>query len=425
MAESAHMISEPSDKPSPAGEVSDESDMEHLCRGGRIGSIRIRRYKEKYWELDSSHPGGVHLPRLRRYRSSATAAVREARRMSQEIREHGVLARSLTNSQRWIAAECFKLMAQIGSGDPADLLYLVHEHRKKHPLGGNARSLDDVRKEVVARKAKLGRSERHVSGLDYKLRCLVKAIGNKPLTKITTADLEAELEEHPDWKATTVHSAVQSWKILFNFAVRKGYLVENPADRLDLPPIIHDEPTIFTVDEVKRLMAATLFADRDPLLPECRALLAIGLFAGLRPSEIERLDWCHVDLATATIRVKAANAKDRDRRIVEISPNLVAWLRPLAKPAGPVLEVPATKLRAAARSVLGLAEWPQDIMRHCFASYHFGQHQNEQFTKKQMGHRDDGRIFYNHYCVPVSRTSASLFFGIIPPVALLEFRFAA
>ena len=125
--------------------------------------------------------------------------------------------------------------------------------------------------------------------------------------------------------------------------------------------------------------------------------------------------WEHVDLDTATIRIKAANAKDRDRRIVEIRPNLAAWLRPLAKKNGRVLSRPLGQLRIAARNVLGLAEWPADVMRHSFVSYHFAEFQNEAATKRQVGHRDDGRIFYNHYMVPVSRPIARQFWGIVPP----------
>ncbi len=177
---------------------------------------------------------------------------------------------------------------------------------------------------------------------------------------------------------------------------------------------------MFSLDHVRRLMAATLFADRHPLLPACRPYLAIGFFAGLRPEEIERLEWKHVCLDTATIRVKAANAKDRDRRIVDIQPNLAAWLRPIARRSGRVLKYPLAKLRPAARTVLNLSEWPHDIMRHTFVSNHFAEFQDEAATKKQVGHRDDGRVFYNHYMVPIPKWESRLFFRIVPPVALLN-----
>lgn len=335
--------------------------------------------------------------------------------LESEIQQHGQLARTLTTAQRWMAAEAFLVCERLG----VVLLDVVRDFEKTHPHGANARTLDQVRNEIVATKRKLGRSERHVLSLDYRLRKLTEAIGNKPVTSITTDDLQAELDRHPDWNPTTIHSVVQGWKIALNFAVRRGYAVKNPADRLDLPKIIHDEPTIFSVEDVRRLMAATLFRDRDPLLPACRAYLAIGMFAGLRPEEIDRLEWQHVDLETATIRVKAANAKDRDRRIVEIQPNLAAWLHPLARRRGDVLAHDLAELRRAARGVLGLAAWPHDIMRHTFVSYHFGLYQNEAYTKKQVGHRDDGRVFYNHYMVPVSRADAQRFWATIPPAGLL------
>lgn len=398
----------------------EEDAAARLCRRKKVGLARVRRHKVKYFEVDFSFPAGVKIPRFRTYCSSATQAVALAKDWSARIREHGALARALSTSQRWVAAECFRLMAQLGLGDPAQLLDVVREYRDHHPHGANARTLDQVRVELVAAKRKQARSERHVASLDYRLRCLIDALGDKPVTAITTKELQKEIERHSAWNATTIHSVTQGWKIAFNFAIRRGYLIHNPANRLELPKIVHDEPTIFTVEEVRRLMAATLFSDRHPLVPACRAYLAIGMFAGLRPEEIERLEWKHVDLATATIRVKAANAKDRDRRIVEIQPNLVAWLRPLVKRHGRVLSHPVAKLRAAARTILGLTTWPADIMRHTFVSYHFAEFRNEAHTKKEVGHRDDGRVFYNHYMVPVSRPAARLFWSTIPPFALLQ-----
>lgn len=397
----------------------DESAAARLCRRKKVGLARVRRHKGKYIEVDFSFPAGVNIPRFRKYCRTATEAVALARDWSARIREHGELARALTTGQRWVAAECFRILGTLGFDEEAQLLQIVRDYRDHHPHGPNARTLDQVRVELIAAKRKQGRSDRHMASLDYRIRRLIQSIGDKPITAVTTKELQAEIDRNHGWNATTIHSVTQGWKIAFNFAIRRGYLIHNPANRLELPRIVHDEPTIFTVEEVRRLMAATLFADRHPLLPACRAYLAIGMFAGLRPEEIERLKWKHVSLDTATIRIPAANAKDRDRRIVEIQPNLAAWLRPLVRWRGSVLPHPVAKLRAAARTVLDLKEWPHDVMRHTFVSYHFGEFQNEAYTKKQVGHRDDGRVFYNHYMVPVSRPEARLFWATVPPVAFL------
>jgi Phage integrase family len=68
------------------------------------------------------------------------------------------------------------------------------------------------------------------------------------------------------------------------------------------------------------------------------AFHCLGLFAGLRVAEIKALDWQDVDLAGGFIHVGAKISKTRARRLVPVLPNLKAWLQPIAKPAGPVVE---------------------------------------------------------------------------------------
>jgi integrase len=70
-------------------------------------------------------------------------------------------------------------------------------------------------------------------------------------------------------------------------------------------------------------------------------MLVIGAFAGLRDAEIKRLDWSEIDLVRGHIEVKASKAKSARRRIVQIQPNLSAWLRPYSGKAGPVVPLGA------------------------------------------------------------------------------------
>jgi len=53
--------------------------------------------------------------------------------------------------------------------------------------------------------------------------------------------------------------------------------------------------------------------------------LAIGLFAGVRPLEIQRLQ--KQDFTEQYIEITAAKAKTRKRRLVSLSNNLKGWLR--------------------------------------------------------------------------------------------------
>jgi integrase len=56
------------------------------------------------------------------------------------------------------------------------------------------------------------------------------------------------------------------------------------------PKIVDAEPEFFTVDELDALLNAAQSIQRS-VVP----MLAIGAFAGLRDSEIERLDWSELD----------------------------------------------------------------------------------------------------------------------------------
>ena len=86
---------------------------------------------------------------------------------------------------------------------------------------------------------------------------------------------------------------------------------------------------IFTSDEMTILLENAL----DGFKP----FLAIAAFAGLRTAEVERLDWS--DVGSQYIRVRGSSSKTGAHRLVEIQPNLQAWLTRLRKQSGPVVLV--------------------------------------------------------------------------------------
>ena len=88
--------------------------------------------------------------------------------------------------------------------------------------------------------------------------------------------------------------------------------------------------------------------------------LAIGLFAGIRPMEIQRLSW--KDISGQYIEVSAGKSKTRQRRLVEVLPSLSSWLQLGG-------ELPARNKRKRLTALVAKCglEWHQDIMRHSFA----------------------------------------------------------
>ena len=115
--------------------------------------------------------------------------------------------------------------------------------------------------------------------------------------RILRQDIEYWLEESK-WSPRTRENYLVTLTTILNFAVGKGYRADNPAASIDLP-ILDDRPIgILTVEQGRGLLRVAKEFD-----PEMLSALAIGLFAGLRRSELFVLDWSEIDREHRTIEV--------------------------------------------------------------------------------------------------------------------------
>lgn len=98
----------------------------------------------------------------------------------------------------------------------------------------------------------------------------------------------------------------------------------------------------------------------------------------------------------------------RGPRPVTLPPNAIAWLR-----IGCELPVVNWQTRwDAVRKACGLPDdWPQNVMRHSFASYHYALHRSADLTSSEMGNTPD--MLFRHYREITSRNEAERFFSII------------
>src|SRR5262249_822853 len=150
--------------------------------------------------------------------------------------------------------------------------------------------------------------------------------------------------------------------LAFNYAVDRGYATSNPAEKTAKAKERGGDIGILTVAQTARLL--------ESATPEILPYIAIGLFAGLRRAELERLDWNEIDFESNLIEVKAEKSKTAQRRFVTLQPNLREWLLPLRKHRGNVTPEDFNKLFVQAREAAGIKEWPDNALRHSFASYH-------------------------------------------------------
>lgn len=188
--------------------------------------------------------------------------------------------------------------------------------------------------------------------------------------------------------------------------MQRGYTPVNPATNTAKANEVGEPPGILNVTETARLI--------ESATPELVPYIAIGSFAGLRRAELERLDWSEIDFESGLIEVTAKNAKTARRRHVTMQSNLQEWLMPLRKIRGYV--TPRENFRQAfdqARIDAGIVDWPDNALRHSFASYHLAHFKDAKGLALEMGHTNENMIFSN-YRQLVKPKEAERYWNITP-----------
>src|SRR5439155_2363382 len=179
----------------------------------------------------------------------------------------------------------------------------------------------------VTAKEKDGASQRHLDDLCSRLKKFAKNFDVQMVATITNAEID-------DWLRSLKVSAVtrnhyrRLIVLAFNFAVQRGYATENPAEKTAKAKEPKADIGILSVTQAARLL--------ESATPEILPYIAIGLFAGLRRAEIERLDWSEIDFESGLIEVTAEKAKGARRRLVTMQSNLREWLLPIRKHKGSI-----------------------------------------------------------------------------------------
>ncbi len=230
-----------------------------------------------------------------------------------------------------------------------------------------------------------------------------------PAAHVTTDDLEKWMERH----AGKAKASLRGYRVhlvgLFNFAMSRKYIRENPATALETPrtsKAARARPYVMPASDVEK---ALRYAAANA--PEMIPYMALCLFAGVRPTECTRLTWADIDFGRNEIDIRAETSKTGEERFIEMTPNLVAWLRHHRKAGAE----PIPWSRAAMRRIRQKsgARFEHDCMRHSFGSYHLAQFENAGKTALQMGHRSLGMLF-EHYRRAVRKEEAARFWAIRP-----------
>ena len=124
----------------------------------------------------------------------------------------------------------------------------------------------------------------------------------------------------------------------------------------------------------------------------CAAAVGMMLYAGIRPHEVARLTWAQVDLRERVIYILPQHSKTGGARRVTIHKPLLRILRAHRRADGERICPPKwlrhwRELRRAT-GWGGDKPWPQDALRHTYASYHLSHFRSYAELQVVIGHRD-------------------------------------
>ena len=269
-----------------------------------------------------------------------------------------------------------------------------------------SKTIAEVIAELIENRRGSNASELYIRDLRVRLEKRFAKAFKVPIASVTTGDIQ-QFIDGLKCKPRTKKNFLTTIGTLFAFAKNKSYLPEtHPGiSKVEFKANGTGKIEIFNPDEIKALLSKA----KSSLVPA----LAIGAFAGLRSEEIKRLDWKSVNFDEKFIEVGAGIAKNRVRRIVPMTDNLILWLHPHKKNTGPVN--PFSNL---ANQFIKLAKatkipWKKNGLRHAFISHRVAA--TDSMEKASLEAGNSINVIRSNYLRQVTADQGRQWFSIKPP----------
>ncbi len=247
-----------------------------------------------------------------------------------------------------------------------------------------------------------GSSLRHVQDLRQRLDRFAKSF-QCDISSVATSDIQDFLLSL-GLAPKTVNNFRTAISNLFSFARLKRYVATDCKPMAEVKEVKEPEKDvgIYTPAEAQLLI--------QHAKPQFRAYVVIAAFAGLRQSEIARLEWRHV--GEDYIRVPGGERRTKSKRLVPIQPNLKLWLAQLRQPVGRV--VPYANVSNEIMDLCKVAgvTSKHNGLRHSYGSFRIAALQDPAKVAHEMG--NSPRIIVKHYQELVTPEQATAWFDISP-----------
>jgi integrase len=350
-----------------------------MKQGYRVKAYRAENRPSVKWVVRGREKGRW----VRKFFGTKVEAESYANLKNTDLLNLGVEGKEFPLELRVMASECERDLAPFGKTiRDAVNYYLPHLRRDSQ-----ARPVEVVVAEALASKTADGLKKPTLIEFEHRAGHFGKAFPARDIGSITQEEIE-------EWLRTTfVHRVTRNNNRktvvnLFNFAASKGYVARNPASGIGKAREERVEIGILTPAQVSNLLTSAT--------PEILPYFAIAVFAGIRPEELApplksdaRVEWSDVKWAQGIIRVRAEVSKVGKARNVKIEPALGKWLETYRLKKGPIAPANWRKLFRATRTAAKIEAWPDDCLRHSFATYWLQVHRDAPALALEMGNSVD------------------------------------
>lgn len=259
--------------------------------------------------------------------------------------------------------------------------------------------LDDVWRRFLE-WAKVNKAKSWVTDDFFYRKHLAPRFGAKSMDSISSFDVErlrAEMKKQttPQGKTGYSDATIRHVLVLLGHLYKKArewklYSGENPMASVKKPKLDNKVTEFLSADEMERLLKVLAeWPSRD-----VASFVLVGLFTGLRKSEICKLRWEHVDLERKTLLI--VDPKGKETATIPISDQAVAVIKEIPVTSEFVLPGPNGEMKRTFRDpwyrIRQAAGLPANIrfhgMRHNFASWLVSSGIDLYTVSKLLNHKD-------------------------------------
>lgn len=212
---------------------------------------------------------------------------------------------------------------------------------------------------------------------------IIPLLGKRKLDELQTRDITDALDMIVK-RGARIHAnrVLSSLKQMFNYAVSRGYIQQNPANNIRAKDIGgHEKPRerFLTMDEIKTLWQF-LDSDKTQMSLQTKIAIKIILLTGVRTAELRLAKWNEIDFEESLWTIPAQNSKASMISKIHLSEQAKRMFGDLKKLSesqfvltgadgcNPLTENALPRAIKRIQERLGIPEWTAHDLRRTFAT---------------------------------------------------------